>query len=228
MLDQRHFLLWPLQVEKLLRWLARELRLLGGVRPVDEELWQLGTWESQGMICECFFLRRSPLSEAGQRKLAAFRNVVVLYGLTRPKKTESIPVTYVSLLEILRPGKELAVIDPEQLLRTRGHVRFDPESGAVAVDGTWLGEVPIGSKEFFLLLCLSRHQDRFVAYADLKHFVLQHTGSKDGTEEATFCHRLKNRIKKDGWVPTIDRLISTTNKGDGYRLRGYVGGRGEA
>jgi hypothetical protein len=52
--------------------------------------------------------------------------------------------------------------------------------------------------------------------------VLRRAGSTDTTEEATFCQGLKSRIKKK-WVPRIDELIATTNKGDGYRLRGYAG-----
>ncbi len=47
------------------------------------------------------------------------------------------------------------------------------------------------------------------------------TASRDGTEEATFAQNLKSRIKKKH-VPAIGRRIATTNKGDGYRLRGYV------
>ena len=63
--------------------------------------------------------------------------------------------------------------------------------------------------------------NEYVAYADIKHYVLQHSGGTDTTEEATFCQRLKSRIKKKS-VPKIDVLVATTNKGDGYRLRGAV------
>ena len=74
--------------------------------------------------------------------------------------------------------------------------------------------------------CLAEQSDRFVSYADLKRFILQQSGSLDTTEEATVCHRLKNRIKKQ-WIPQIDWLLVTTNKGDGYRLRAHVGGAEE-
>jgi hypothetical protein len=47
------------------------------------------------------------------------------------------------------------------------------------------------------------------------------TGCTDDTEEATFCQGLKSRIKKK-WVLSIDRIITTTNKGDRHRLRGYA------
>jgi hypothetical protein len=59
-----------------------------------------------------------------------------------------------------------------------------------------------------------------VPYADLKHEVLRRSGSADTTEEATFCQKLKSRLKKG--LPAIDRLVVTTNKGDGYRLRAFL------
>jgi len=55
----------------------------------------------------------------------------------------------------------------------------------------------------------------------MKRFVLAQAGSADTTEEATFCQALKSRIKKK-WIPQIDLLVTTTNKADGYRLRGYA------
>src|SRR5207244_12946799 len=105
--------------------------------------------------------------------------------------------------------------------RPAGDVRLDARSGALRVGAAWLGEVPLGSKEFFFLDCLARHLDSFVPYADLKRAVLSQTGSRDATEEATFCQGLKSRIKKK-WIPQIDRLIATTNKGEGYRLRAFA------
>src|SRR5206468_7313793 len=101
-------------------------------------------------------------------------------------------------------------------------VRFDVGTGSLFVDDRLLGEVPLSSKEFFFLRYLAEHLDAFVAYADLKREVLRRSGSRDTTEEATFCHRLKNRIKKR-WVAEIDRLLVTTNKADGYRLRARHG-----
>jgi len=226
--DRHHLFLWRLDRKAFLHWLAIQLQLRGGVRRIDEQLWQLGTWEDRGIVCECFYGHSRPLSDAGRNKLAAYRNAVVFFGLARPKAAEHDQITRVSLLEILRLGKSLTVTDRTKFLRRDGDVRFDPASGGVKIGDVWYGEVPVGSKEYFLLLCLSRHLDQFVAYAEIKHFVQRHTGGKDTTEEATFCHRLKNRIKKNGWVPKIDALVVTTNKGDGYRLRGFVGGNGEA
>ena len=107
------------------------------------------------------------------------------------------------------------------LLRQRGNVRFDARSGALWAGDGWLGEVPIGSKEHAFLDCLANRIDRFVPYADIKAHVLRASGSADTTEEATFCQGLKSRIKKK-WIPEIDRLVLTTNKGDGYRLRSVM------
>ena len=84
--------------------------------------------------------------------------------------------------------------------------------------------MPFGSKEYHFLACLAESIDRFVAYGDIKHEVLRRSGSRDTTEEATFCQKLKRRIKEKRWIPAIDRLIATTNKADGYRLRGYAEG----
>lgn len=222
--DRRHLLLWRLNREGFLHWLAAQLRLQGGPRRIDDRLWQLGTFEEHGVVSECFYQQRGVLSDAGRNRLASYRSVLVFYGLFRSNRSEQGALTWVSLLEILRLGESLGVIDRSQVLQRGGEVRFDPESGTVTVGHSRMGEVPVGSKEYFLLLCLAQHRDRFVSYADIKHFVLRRTGSKDTTEEATFCHRLKNRIKRKGWVPTIDRLLATTNKGDGYRMRGRIGG----
>ena len=220
--DPRHLLLWRLDSAAFLRWVGGQWRLRGEVRQIDGRLWQLGTLEATGGVYECFYRRAGPLSEAGRNRIEAFRQAVVLYGATPPDRGEGVDRPQLSLLELLRPGPPMALADPEALLRPRGRVRFDAGSGVLWTGETWFGEVPVGSKEFFLLDALARNLDRFVPYQDLKEYVLRAAGSADSTEEATFCQRLKNRIKR-AWVPQIDRLIATTNKGDGYRLRGYVG-----
>ena len=112
--------------------------------------------------------------------------------------------------------------DMNELLRTRANVRFESHSGALWAGAEWLGEVPPGTKEFFFLARLAAELDQFVPYADLKHHVLRAAGSTDETEEATFCQKLKNRVKRR-YIPGIDRLLVTTNKGDGYRMRGHLG-----
>jgi len=218
--SEHDLLLWPLHLEAFLQWLAEQLHLRDSVRRIEAHLWQLGTWQGGEEVRECFFQRPGLLSEAERTRLSAYRNLLLLFALTPPAQEESRRGRCVSLLELLVMDRSLLVRDVRVLLQTRGAVRFDAGSGALLIGDHAMGEVPVGSKEFFFLLCLSHDLDHFVPYVDLKRFVLQHTGSRDTTEEATFCHRLKNRIKKR-WVPQIDQFLSTTNKGDGYRLRAY-------
>ena len=123
---------------------------------------------------------------------------------------------------MIRESDPFGVHDLQELLRPRGNVRFEPHSGAVWLGPTWMGEVPVGSKEFHLLDRLAKELDHYVPYADLKQHVLRQAGSSDQTDEATFCQRLKSRIKKQ-WVADIDALVVSSNKGDGYRLRWHAG-----
>jgi hypothetical protein len=219
--DPRHLAAWALDREAVLNWLAHELRLRGGVRPVGDALWQLGAWEGAGGPCECFFLGDQPLTEAGRARLEAYQDVLVLHGTGRPAGIERLRVRTASLLALLGPGPLPAVADPARFFRPRGDVRFDGHSGALWVGARWAGEVPVGSKEYFLVQCLAQHLDRFVPYADLKREVQRRAGSADTRDEAGFCQQLKRRLKEK-YVPAVDRLIVTTNKADGYRLRGYA------
>lgn len=220
--DRGHLLLWPLDLDTFLHWLTGRLSLRGGVRRIDDFLWQMGTWDGTEGVFECFFRRQGLLSEVGENRLAAFRVTIVFYGTTLPTRAEGSHGPTVSLLEVLRlEDQSLTVRNLERLLRPRGNVRFDAHSGALWVGDRWIGEVPVGSKEFSFLRCLAQHLDYFVAYVDIKHAVLAEAGSTDTTEEATFCQGLKSRIKKK-WVPKIDLLVVTTNKKDGYRMRGYA------
>ena len=216
--DPAHLRAWELDREAFLGHLAGGMGLRGGVRRLDDRLWQLGTWTGDGGPCECFYARGRPASDSALARLEAYRDVLVLHGLSRPDTPVRSGGRSASLLAVLAPDGSPAA-DPGRLLRARGDVRFDAHSGAVWVGDARLGEVPVGSKEYHFLACLARHLDHFVPYADLKREVLRQAGSRDGTEEATFCQGLKSRIKKK-WVPQVDRLVVTTNKGDGYRLRG--------
>lgn len=220
-IDHRHLLLWPIARDRFLEWLAAQWRLRGEVRRIDDRLWQLGTWvEKDGQI-ECFFCRSGRLSDLGRTRLAAYRATLLLYGLTPPQEGAPPAGHRLSLLEALRIDDSLHASELPGLLRTRGNVRFDAHSGALWVGDARLGEIPVGSKEYFFLDRLAGDLDRFVPYGDLKLFVLRQSGSIDATEEATFCQGLKSRIKKK-WVPKIDLLLATTNKADGYRLRSYA------
>ncbi len=219
--DPSHLLLWQLDREAFLHWLAGKLSLRGGVRRIDDRLWQLGTWENEASPVESFYRRPGPLSETGRARLSAYRNVLVFSGVQAPVDLGGCARPCVALIELLRLDDTLAVADLATVLRPRGNVRFDAHSGALWVGETFLGEIPVGSKEYFFLSALASQLDHFVSYADLKYEILRRSGSSDETEEATFCHNLKSRIKKR-WMGKIDQLLATTNKGDGYRLRGYA------
>jgi hypothetical protein len=219
--DHRWLFLWPFDEQAFFRWLALRLELRGGTRDVDGQIWQLGTWQHGDERRECFYRRSGALSSLGRTRLAAYRNVLVLYGLDPPPREECPDGERVSLLELLGPDGPPTMGNLESFLRAGGTVRFDAERGVLWVGGQRVGEVPVGSREYFFLRCLAERIDQFVAYSDIKHEVLRQTGGRDTTEEATFCQGLKSRIKRK-WIPEIDRLLTTTNKADGYRLRGHA------
>lgn len=220
--DHRHLFLWRLDPHAFLIWVAKELRLDGPPERVDERLWQLGSFPQAGVRFECFLCRGGRLSDRGRTRLLAYRNAVLLHALAHGEDIDGFHGPRLSLLELVRQeGESLTVTHPGHLLRSHGRVRFDEASGLLLAGNVSLGEIPIGCKEYYLLACLWRDLDRFVTYADLKHYVLERAGAADSTEEATFCQKLKSRIKKQ-WIPEINRLIVTTNKGDGYRLRAVI------
>jgi hypothetical protein len=219
--DPGHLLRWRFDLDAFLRWLAVSLGLQGDVQRLDQALWQLGNFADERGMTACFF-SRGTLSEHGRLRLTAYRRVLLLRALPGADMPEDFRGPCVSLLDVVRMERDtLAVASLTQILFAPGTVRFDVASGALWAGDTWLGEVPVGSKEHSFLACLARSLDRFVPYADIKHEVLRLSGSRDTTDEATFCQKLKGRIKRK-WVPEIDRLIATTNKADGYRLRGHV------
>ena len=216
--DPCHLLLWRVDRMAFLAWVGAQWELRGGVQRLDATLWQLGTLTSEEGIYECFYRRSGPMAEAAQSRLSAYRQALVLYGGTPPDRGDIGSRTHFSLLELLREGPLLALAKPLSLLRPRGTIRFLAASGALWAGATFLGEVRVGTKEYFFLDCLARHLDAFVPYTDLKQEVLRRSGSKDSRDDATFCHRLKSAIKKK-CIPEIDRFVVTTNKADGYRLR---------
>jgi hypothetical protein len=219
--EERHLLLWPVQRQALLGWVAHAWGLQGGVRRVEGNLWHLGSREAAGNRIECFFKRAGPLSDLGARMIASRRGALGLCGVLLPPEAERYGLRWVSLLEVLRNEGDLRVLTLEAVFAGRAEVRFDGVSGTLWAGARRVGEVPHGSREFFFLDCLARHLDIFMPYADLKRAVLSKTGGSDQTEEATFCHGLKRRIKKE-YIPEIDRFLTTTNKGDGYRLRASI------
>jgi hypothetical protein len=222
-IEVRHFLLWPLHWEILLDRTANHLGLRGGIRRIGGRLWQLGSGRSGNEQIECFSIGVGALSESEQQKLRSYRRVLIFVGPTvdadASHRGRCIP-----LLALFEPDGSFRKTDLTSLLHARGTIRFDSHSGALWVGDQWMGEVPVGSREFHLLGCLTEHLDHFVPYSDLKREVLRRAGGFDETDEATFCHGLKRRIKAQ-WISGIDSLIATTNKGDGYRLRGYMLGQ---
>jgi hypothetical protein len=212
---------WRFDLEAFLAWLAKTLKLQGGVRPVDERLWQLGSIRRGEIPHECFFRRSGPLSAPGRKRLLAYRNAVLLRALPGGEQLDGFHGPSLSLTELLHQDRgSLTAGSLSDLLWAQAAVRFEGSSGALFLGETWLGEVPVGCKEYHLLARLAQEQDAFVPYADLKRYVLEHAGSADTTDEATFCQKLKSRLKRS--VPQIDSLIATTNKGDGYRLRAFA------
>lgn len=218
--DPRHLHCWPLDLRVFLVWLAAQLHLRGEVRSVDGRLWQLGAHEDDSGACECFFSLGGPVSAAARERLLAHRNAVVLYGARRPAGADTLPAGTVSLLEVIGLGDSLVATHWSG--RGNGAVRFDAASGRLEVGGASLGEVPPGTREHALLACLARRQGRFVAYAAIKREVLRATGGRDTRDAASFCHRLKSRLKKRH-VSGVDALVQTNSRADGYCLRSERG-----
>lgn len=219
-IDPQTVFVWPLRAERFFEWLAAEWKLTGRHQQLDPTTWQLGTWIADGHRTECFFRVSEPASESARQRIGAYQNVLILTGREAESPINRSPGITLPLAGVIRDAEVVGVHDLSDLLRPRGNVRFDPHSGTVWLGPTWMGEVPVGSKEFHFLDRLAQEIDRFVPYADLKRHVLRQATSIDQTEEATFCQRLKSRIKKQ-WVAKIDALVATSNKGDGYRLREY-------
>lgn len=218
-IDPRHLRLWPLHRDNLLTAVAGFFRLRGGLQRIDEALWQLGTGAADEEAVECFYRRRGLLSDSG-RRLAAYRRALVFHGPDAVGDV-TVPARWVPLIRLFAPDGSLAPLTLSSLLQPNGVVRFEAHSGVLWVGGALAGEVPVGSREFHLLASLAEQLDHFVPYSDLKHEILRRTGGSGEIDEATFCQKLKSRIKAR-YVPGIDRLLATTNKGDGFRLRAAV------
>jgi hypothetical protein len=214
-LDDRALLAWPVRREAFVASLADHLGLRDEVGAIDGSLWELGSGRTGGNTVVCFFHAGGPLSESARARLAPYRRVLVLSAVLADSDG---PGRWVPLTELFEADGTFARIALPDLLRDRGPVCFDHETGVLRVGTALAGEVPTGSREWAMLACLAEQADQFVSYRELKREVLRQTGGSGGTEEATFCQKLKSRIKEK-YVPGIDRLVVTTNKGDGYRLR---------
>jgi hypothetical protein len=217
---EEHLWRWRFDVAALLGWLSRRWRLNGQVQSVDKGLWQLGSFWSSNCPYECFFSSDGSRSDVGGKRLQAYRNGVLLHSLPTVASIPDFTGPCFALLELLWQDEGgLHVRDLAEWITGRGAIRFDLHNGTLRTGDQVLGEVPVGSKEFYFLACLAAHLDQYVSYADLKWYVQKHTDSTDTTEEASFCHKLKRRLKEKGFAG-IDDLVMTTNKADGYRLKG--------
>lgn len=210
--------LWPFRPVAVLRWLAHRWGLAGGVRRVEECLYSLGRRVTEAGVVECFFRRAGRLTEFGRRVIAHRPGAVVLFGRAAPPEADDSAGRWVSLFDVLHGEDGLGTVDFDVMLGGPAGVRFDAETGELLVGGRVVGEVPPDSREFHFLDRLSRGLGRLVPYADLKRHVLSRTGTRAETDDATFCHKLKHRLKRR--IPGIDRFLVTTNRADGYRLRG--------
>jgi hypothetical protein len=219
-LDAREVLAWPVHPEAFLADLATRLGVRGGVRVVDDHLIQLGTTTVRGEAIECFVCPAGLLSDAGSRRLSSFRRVLVLSGPTAAPPAEGHG-RWLPLVELYDADGAYRAPDLAALIQGQAAVRFDRGTGSLFVGGNRVGEVPLWGREYFFLSCLAEQIDRYVPYEDLKRDVLNRTGGTGGADEATFSQKLKSRIKEK-YVPGIDRLIVTSNKAAGYRLRAEV------
>lgn len=216
-----HLWRWRVQLEKIITWLAKEFVIEGAMQRIEGEFWQLGCKRIGNERYEVFFAQNDILSKQARRRLLAFRSAILLQPMPAARHIDGFQGIYGSLLELLQQGdRSFATPTLEWLLERDRAVGFDQSTGRLKVGKQSLGELPVGSKEFYLMLHLSQHLDRYVSYRHLKHFVVHATGSSDETDEATFCHKLKSRIKKR--ILDIDRFLVTSNKGDGYRLQALV------
>ena len=209
-------LAWPVHRDAFLGTLSSHLGLHDVIRETDGELWELGSGKVDGNAVVCFFLTGGLLSESARARLAAYRRALVFAA--QPAPDAGCPGRWVSLAELLEADGTFARVGLPELLRDRGQVRFDRETGSLRVGAALVGEVPLGSREWAFLACLAEQLDQFVSYCDLKRAVLRETGGSGGADEATFCQKLKSRIKKE-YVTGIDRLVIVSHKGDGYRMR---------
>lgn len=220
--DKRHLQLWRFDLESLLRWFAREQGLRGGIARIDDGLWRLGALDDgPHHIRECFFLRGEACSDMARRRLAAFSSVLILHGRSEPPQIQVIGARMLAITEALTiEGGRLVVRPLPACLGSRqnGVARFDRSTGVLSLGDDPLGRIPPGTREFAFVDRLSSALGEVVAYADLKRAVCRATGSIDSRDEATFCHRLKSRLKKDHGIAAIDRLIQADRALGGYRL----------
>ncbi len=218
--DRRFLQLWRFDLGAFLRWVADEQRLQGGVEQIDDGLWRLGTLRAGPTNFECFFQRGQRRSELGRKRLSAFRDVLLLHGSPNPPTIDGLLGRIVALAGLLETEGEILTTRPlAVLLQPGGAVGFDAKTGDLRAGDVSLGRVPPGLREYHLVAALWDYAGELVPYADLKRYVCAKAGSHDGTDEATFCQKLKSRLKHVHGIREIDRLIETDRLGGGYRMK---------
>jgi hypothetical protein len=210
-IDRHHLLAYSFSRERFVQWCARTWKIPGTCVALGDSLWQLGPHEL-GIV-----LVRWPgqLNDAESRRLSALKQAIVLVPRDPPVEVERAGHPHRSLLDLLRPTSPLT-LHPLQRSIGPTQFEFDPTTGSLRIAEKLLGTVPVFSREAYLLDVLIQSTERFVPYDELKLRVLQHTGGTDERDDATFCHRLKHRLKQA--IPDIDRWLITSGKGLGYRM----------
>ena len=217
--DVSYLLLWRCDLEAFLGWLIYEQWLLSNFERLDDGLWRLGTLEGEAQVTECFFLRGEGLSDLARRRLAAFRSVLIVHGKAERPDVPGFDGRVVSLLDVLGvEGDRITARPLRSLLSRGGAVGFDRRTGSLTAGGDFLGRIPPDTREFYLLAFLADRPGETVPYSDLKRYVCQMAGSQDETDEATFCQKMKSRIKRDHGVEGIDGVVRTDRRGGGYVL----------
>lgn len=217
---KQYLQLWRCDLPAFLRWYAGQQGLSGGIEQIDDGLWRLGTIVSGDRASECFYLRGVHVTDLSRRRLAAFRSVLVLHGKPEPPRLDSGGARSLSLAEVITADDNGLAVQPLRSLLNgaSGRVSFDPRTGVLRVGDAVAGQVPTGTRECAFLERLELSIGEAVPYADLKRSVRRATGSRDERDEATYCQRLKSRLKHQYGITAIDWLIETDRAVQGYRL----------
>jgi hypothetical protein len=215
---EEHLYLWPLDLRAFLAWFAARQHLEGAVVRIDDGLWQLGSLVLPAPPRTCFFLRGGTSSDIGLRRINACQAPVVLRGALEQPRLPGFAGKTLSLLELLRYDGTLSVLPLPAFLRRGGSVRFT-EAGALLAGDEPLGWVPPGTREYWLVDCLYRRRGRVVPFDEIRRHVRAHCpGSRDATDAATFCQKLRYRIKKAHGVFAVERVIVSGKRSGGYLM----------
>lgn len=216
--DEVDLLVWRFDRMGLLRWLADEWSLRGGIERIADELWRLGTLTVDGHPTECFYVRGGEIPDPARGRLLVFRNALVMHGSLTPPSIPGFEGRILALAEAMEATPQALTVRPLQSTSRPEGLSLNPESGEFRLGTTLLGHVPPGSREFHFLEHLIDRPSVLIPYADLKHQVARLSGSRDETDEATYCQKLKWRLKNVHGIAAIDRLVVTDRKLGGYRL----------